>query len=160
MYFNRYKLEHVEEQVMMHFCFVHPSGMLLDRYSSIISQHHLRENKSSTETYLQQADIAGDIDMKEYPPTDPTGRVDSISFIQLSRLADIAEVGMVGYSMQHLVNATKRNIFENPVIRKVLEIGEQDVPKNSVVLADTIALLRCGLMLQKRFIIDLLRMIR
>ncbi len=160
LYFNRYKLELFESQLLMHFCLVHHSGVILDSYSSVIPRSNVRDSRKSIESYLTAANLIGDFEQKEYPFTTPARDVDSISFIQLSRLNDLAEIGMVCYSLNHYINAIKRNILDHPVVKRILrefDLSDAELPEHPV-LCETVALLRCEPLLQKRLAIELIEL--
>ena len=158
MYFNRYRLEQIDQYILMTFGFA--SGtQILDSYASVISVTHVRESRKGIEEFLKAADIIGDFEVKDFASMPAQDGVSCCSFIQVSKNGDVAEVGLVNYSLQHFVNATvgRAGIKWLEYVRKALELPkpEQD-DESAVFLADTIALLRCEPVVLKRFCVDLL----
>jgi hypothetical protein len=135
MPFNRYSFERFDGFVVMHFGLVSPAGSLLDHYSCGSTQVELENLKKSLMEYLGKAGSLGEAPPEWHPPMG-LKQVDVCNFIGVCGSPQIAETTL------------------NNMVGK--ELADMK-PSQNVLKADTIALLRSPLEVQKHWIKDLFK---
>lgn len=135
MPFNRYSTERFDGFVVMHFGLLSPSGTLLDHYSCATTQLELENQKKSIMDYLGRTGSLGAAPAAWQPPMG-LKQIDICNHIGLCGNPDIAEITL-----------------NNMVGKELSELK----PGQTTVRADTIALLRSSMELQKHWIKDLFK---
>lgn len=135
MPFNRYCIEKFDGLIIMHFGLLTPGANLLDYYSCGTTQVEMDNIKKSLMEYLGRAGTLGEAPPEWRPPLG-TKPVDVCNHVSVCGNPQIAETTL-----------------NNIVGREFTELK----PSQTSIRADTIALLRSPMELQKHWIKDLFK---
>lgn len=139
LFVNRFLLEDLENNIVMHFALLNDNNSIFGRYSCIMSMDHIRRCEPRTKDYLSKLGAPED---EEYDPSfqipSQPSHIDVAKIINLAHSGNEAEIIFSTYILRDVIHRTHTS---------------QGVPE---INSTGIAVLTCGLEFQRRFTCDLL----
>lgn len=109
LYFNRFGIEKVDEQLLIHFGFVSVAGEVLSSYSAIFPSAFVRSNRSEWMKYLGKVGDPPErpLDISWRPPSSKSKRVEIVNALRVGRSGTEAEIRCYCVSIVAVIDSSR-----------------------------------------------------
>jgi hypothetical protein len=131
MRYNRFALESAKPILLLHFGFVTPQGMLVDKFSCVMAVADLKLNRESTVSYLDRISEVPDVRPENWLPPTPA-ELPMVRIVASCHTGENAELSLCTFSQAASIN-----------------MSQSSAEKGKVHVAQPLALLASDATLQK-----------